>query len=70
MLVSRQDIIALKKLGTTRDFIPVDSIPVAFKAEFQSYFLGKTFVKKDDTLCAYPHDIKNWIHYLFTKYRG
>ncbi|MBW4361369.1 hypothetical protein [Flavobacterium taihuense] len=70
MLVTRQDIITLKNLSTTKDLIAVDTIPSAFKKDFQLFFFGKTFLKKDDTLFAYPHDIKKWTLFMFNKYNG
>jgi hypothetical protein len=68
MLVTRQDIIELKKLSTTKELTPVDSIPTTFKNDFQLFFFGKTFLKKDNVLFAYPHDIKQWIRFMFNKY--
>lgn len=70
MLVTRQDIIVLKNLSTTKELIAVDTIPCAFKSDFQLFFFGKTFLKKDNTLFAYPHDIKKWTRFMFTKYNG
>ena len=68
MLITRQDIVSLKDLSTTKDLVAVDSIPVVFKKDFQLYFFGKTLFKKNNLLFAYPHDIKNWINYMFNKY--
>ena len=70
MLVTRQDIIVLKNLSTTKDLISVDTIPSTFKKDFQLFFFGKTFLKKDNTLFAYPHDIKKWTRFMFDKYNG
>ncbi|AMO19047.1 hypothetical protein [Flavobacterium columnare] len=70
MLVTRQDIIILKNLSTTKELIAVDGIPSTFKKDFQLFFFGKTFLKKDDTLFAYPHDIKKWTRFMFNKYNG
>ncbi|MFY7743095.1 MAG: hypothetical protein ACOVQR_10630 [Flavobacterium sp.] len=70
MLVTRQDIIALKNLSTTKELTPVDSIPSTFKSDFQLFFFGKTLLKKDNVLFAYPHDIKNWTRFMFNKYKG
>jgi hypothetical protein len=70
MLVTRQDIITLKNLSTTKELIAVDSIPSTFKYDFQMFFFGKTFLKKDNTLFAYPHDIKKWTLFMFNKYKG
>ena len=70
MLVTRQDIIALKDLSTTRELIAVDAIPNTFKRDFQLFFFGKTFLKKDNMLFAYPHDIKKWTRFMFDKYNG
>ena len=70
MLLTRQDILSLKNLSTTRDLVSVDSIPTVFKDEFKLYFFGKTLLKKDNSLFAYPHDVKLWIRFLFNKYNG
>lgn len=70
MLVTRQDIIVLKNLSTTKELIAVDTIPSTFKRDFQLFFFGKTFLKKDNALFAYPHDIKKWTRFMFTKYNG
>ncbi|OXA83952.1 hypothetical protein [Flavobacterium hercynium] len=70
MLVTRQDIITLKNLSTTKDLVAVDTIPSTFKKDFQLFFFGKTFLKKDNTLFAYPHDVKKWIYFMFEKYNG
>jgi hypothetical protein len=70
MLVTLQDILFLGKLSTTNDLVAIDTIPAAFKQDFQLYFFGKTLTKKDDLLFAYPHDIKLWLQFLFDKYNG
>ena len=70
MLVTRQDIVSLKSLSTTKDLVAVDTIPTAFKQDFDLFFFGKTLVKQDDLLFAYPHDIKVWIRFMFNKYNG
>lgn len=70
MFVTRQDILSLKTLSTTKEAVAVNSIPDAFKIDFQLFFFGKTFFKRDDTLFAYPHDIKQWTRYMFNKYNG
>jgi hypothetical protein len=70
MLVTRVDIQFLKTIATTKDLIAVESIPVAFKQDFNAYFFGKTLIQKDHLLFAYPHDIKDWTHYMFNKYNG
>lgn len=68
MFVTRQDILSLKDLSTTKDLVGVDSIPAVFQHDFKLFFLGKTLLKKDDLLFAYPHDIKGWIRFMFKKY--
>jgi len=70
MLITRQDILSLKNLSTTKDLVNVDSIPNAFKSDFKLFFFGKTLLKKDDSLFAYPHDIKAWIRFMINKYNG
>ncbi|CAM3001766.1 hypothetical protein SAMN05443667_10816 [Flavobacterium gillisiae] len=69
MLMTRQDILSLKNLSTVKDFVSVDRIPAAFKNDFQRFFFGKTLVKDNDTLFAYPHDIKMWVRFIFNKYK-
>lgn len=70
MLVTRQDILVLKKLSIAKEAIAVDSIPSNFKEDFQLFFLGKTLFKKDNILFAFPHDIKLWTRFMFNKYNG
>jgi hypothetical protein len=70
MLLKRQDILSLKNLSTTRELVSVDTIPNVFKDDFKLYFFGKTLLKKDNSLFAYPHDIKMWICFMFKKYNG
>lgn len=68
MLVTRQDIIALKKLSKATDIVAVGSIASVFKHDFQLFFFGKTLLKKDNIIYAYPHDIKKWTLFMFNKY--
>ena len=70
MLVTRNDVIELRNLSTARDLVSVDQIPLVFKEDFQNFFFGKTFVKKGNTLFAYPHDVRLWTHYIINKYKG
>ena len=70
MLVTRQDIQVLKNLSTAKDLVAVDTIPDTFKQDFKLFFFGKTLLKKDNLLFAYPHDIKAWIRFMFNKYNG
>lgn len=70
MLVTRKDIIQLRNLSTTKELVSVDNIPSTFKTDFQLFFFGKTFVKKDNSLFAYPHDVKMWTRFMFNKYNG
>lgn len=70
MLITRQDILSLKTLSTTKDLVAVDNIPNAFKDDFKLFFFGKTLLKKDNSLFAYPHDVKMWIRFMFNKYNG
>ncbi len=68
MLITRTDISTLKKLSLSKDLVPLQRIPNAFKMDFDTYFFGKTLVKEDNVLFAYPHDVKNWVRYIFAKY--
>lgn len=70
MLVNRKDILSLKELSITKDLVAIDSIPSAFKQDFRIFFFGKTLLRKEDLLFAYPHDIKAWVRYMFNKYNG
>lgn len=68
MVITRNDINLLKKFSTTSDLVAVDSIPASLKSDFQIYFFGKTLVKENNEVFAYPHDIKNWVRFIFNKY--
>jgi hypothetical protein len=68
MLVNREDIITLRNLSLTKDLVLLDDIPTSFKEDFFLFFFGKTFIKKGDSLFAYPHDIKLWTKLMFNKY--
>lgn len=68
MLMNRQDMISLKNLCSAKDLVPVERIPVSFKDDFQRFFFGKTLVKQDSHLFAYPHDVKMWVRFVFSKY--
>jgi len=70
MLVTRQDILLLKNLSTTKELVAVETIPDTFKKDFKLYFFGKTLLKKDNLLFAYPHDIKMWVDFMFKKYNA
>ncbi|MBP6039942.1 MAG: hypothetical protein KA523_07075 [Flavobacterium sp.] len=70
MLVTRQDILSLKNLSTTKELVAIDTIPLAFQQDFKLFFFGKTLLQKEDALFAYPHDIKIWIRFMFNKYNG
>lgn len=70
MLVTRQDILFLGNLSTTKELVAIDTIPIVFEKDFKLYFFGKTLMKKDELLFAYPHDIKIWIRFMFNKYNG
>jgi hypothetical protein len=70
MLINRDDILSLKELFTSTEPIEVESIPIVFKQDFNLFFFGKTLLKKDNLLFAYPNDIKAWILFMFKKYNG
>jgi hypothetical protein len=70
MLVTRQDILSLKILSNSKELVSVDIIPSTFKRDFQLFFFGKTLIKENDVLFAYPHDIKMWVRFLFNKCKG
>jgi hypothetical protein len=68
VLISRHDITILKTLSTVTDLVAVDKIPTSLKKDFQIYFFGKTLVKENNTVFAYPHDVKRWVRFIFNKY--
>ena len=69
MLINRTDILALKELSFSKDLVSVEKIPNSFKSDFDRFFFGKTLVKENNTLFAYPHDIKDWVRYVFHTYK-
>jgi len=68
ILITRTDILDLAKLSESKEFVPVSDIPTPFKTDFDLYFFGKTLTTENDVLCAYPHDIKSWVRFVFNKY--
>ena len=70
MLINRQDFDLLKTLSTTKELVSIDTIPSSLKPDFQYYFFGKTLMKENNLLYAYPHDIRNWVRFVFEKYNG
>ena len=60
----------LKNLSKIKDLVGVDSIPSTFEKDFKLLFFGKTLLKKDDLLFAYPHDVKMCIRFMFNKYNA
>ena len=52
MFITRHDILFLKNIASTKNAVAIDTIPTAFKADFQLFFLGKTFFKEDNVLFA------------------
>lgn len=68
ILITRTNILDLAKLSESKEAVPVSAIPTPFKTDFDLYFFGKTLTKENDILCAYPHDIKAWVRYVFNKY--
>ncbi len=70
MLINRTDISTLKELSFTKDLVSVKKIPNSFKSDFDQFFFGKTLVKRNNDLFAYPHDIKRWVRFIFSKYNN
>lgn len=68
MLITITDISTLKELSSSKELVSVKKIPNSFQADFDVFFFGKTLVKENNTLFAYPHDIKHWVRYVFSKY--
>lgn len=69
MTINRNDILTLKSLSVAKDLVSVDVIPVNFKEDFQMFFFGKTLMKREGSVYAYPHDIKSWVKFMFNKYK-
>lgn len=68
MLMNKSDISILKELSFSNDLVSIEKIPSSFKSDFDRFFFGKTLVKENNRLFAYPHDIKHWVRYVFFKY--
>ena len=69
MLMTRTDLLALRSLAEVNDPVSLDRIPQSFKNEFDHFFFGKTMLKKENELLAYPVDIRNWVQYVFELYK-
>lgn len=69
MLIKRTDILRLKELSFSKDMVSIEKIPNSFKTDFDKFFFGKTLVKENNSLFAYPHDIRNWVRYIFFTYK-
>jgi len=70
MLINKSDLVVLKELSISKDLVSLDRIPASFKSDFNKYFFGKTLVQDEHKhLFAYPHDIKQWVQYLFIAYK-
>jgi hypothetical protein len=67
MLLRRDDIIALKHLSMATDMVDIDTIPAVFRADFDAFFFGKTLVKRDEKLLAFPNDVVLWTIQLARK---
>ena len=70
MIVNREDILTLKKLSIAKDLVSLDAIPMNFKEDFQMFFFGKTLMKQEGIVYAYPHDVKSWVKFMFNKYNA
>jgi hypothetical protein len=69
-LIRKSDLVILKELSFADDLVPVDRIPVSFKLDFQKFFFGKTLVQDENKkLFVYPHDIRQWVQYVFQVYK-
>jgi len=69
MLMTRTDLLALRSLAEVNDPVSLDRIPQSFKNKFDRFFFGKTMLKKENELLAYPVDIRNWVQYVFELYK-
>jgi len=69
MLMTNKDISTLKILSFSKDLVSIKEVPDSFKLDFDTFFFGKTLVKQNNILFAYPHDIKHWVRYVFAKYK-
>ena len=69
-LITRSDLLILKDLSCSTELVSVENIPHSFKDDFDNYFFGKTLVKKNGHLFAYPGDIKRWVSLVFDTYKN
>jgi len=69
MLINRNDLAVIKNLYFSNDLVSIEIIPNCFKSDFNKFFFGKTLVKENNILFAYPHDIKNWVRYIMHTYK-
>jgi hypothetical protein len=69
MLINRMDISTLKELSFSKELVSIEKIPTSFKSDFDKFFFGKKLVKENNSLFAYPHDIKNWVRYVMYTYK-
>lgn len=70
MLMTRTDLLQLRSLADAKRLVSLDCIPSSFQDDFNRFFFGKTLVKKNNQLFAYPGDIRNWVGYVFDKYKN
>lgn len=68
MLVTKSDIRMLRSLSAANDLVPVETIPEAFKPDFQKFFFGKTLTKKGNVVMAFPNDVRQWVRFMINKY--
>lgn len=69
MLMTRTDLLQLRSLAGAKGLVSLDCIPGSFKDDFNHFFFGKTLVKKEGRLYAYPGDIRNWVGVVFEQYK-
>lgn len=68
--MNRSDLVVLKELSISKELVPVEKIPESFKSDFNKFFFGKTLVQDENKhLFAYPHDVRQWVKYLFIAYK-
>jgi hypothetical protein len=67
MAISKGDLELLKELRNANKPIPLNSINSSLKNNFDTFFFGKTLLKENNQLYAFPSDIQRWAAYELEK---
>lgn len=58
-------------LYNSKEWFPINKIPLIFKPLFNTYFFGKTLgCDEKGEKFAYPNDMEKWIEYLTDKLKN